>query len=140
MRYGARIPATFSMMMKAASLGIASPLGNSRLELRVISIHCSVPRTCSWSLAIRSPNAARTLSAICSSGSPSAAPFWTSRSCSFCVVRGRSSPMGIAFIACSGWLNTPVRVSERILYLPSLIDEMEYMTTKKANNRVMKSA
>jgi hypothetical protein len=26
------------------------------------------------------------------------------------------------------------------LYLPSLTDEMEYMTTKKANNKVMKSA
>jgi len=40
----------------------------------------------------------------------------------------------------SGWLKTPVRGSERILYLPSLIEEMEYMTTKNANSSVMKSA
>ncbi|MCY1442243.1 hypothetical protein D9M71_586050 [compost metagenome] len=128
------------MMAKAAWLGIASPLENSMAELRVISIHCSLPRTLSWSLAIRSPNAARTLSAIRCSGSASAVPDCTCGNCSCCVVRGRSAPMGIARMACSGWLNTPVRVSERILYLPSLIEEMEYITTKKANSRVMKSA
>ena len=38
------------------------------------------------------------------------------------------------------WLNTPTSESERILYLPSLIEEMEYITTKKANSKVMKSA
>ncbi|MDT4810071.1 hypothetical protein FQZ97_429760 [compost metagenome] len=56
------------------------------------------------------------------------------------AVRGFSSPTGIGLIERSGWLNTPTRVSERILYLPSLIEEMEYITTKKANSRVMKSA
>ncbi len=109
----------------------------------MISIHSSLPRTLNWSEAIKSPKASRTLSAIRSSESALAA---LSLGCSSTlvrsgsVVRGRSSPMGIGFNERSGWLNTPVRVSERILYLPSLIEEIEYITTKKANNRVMKSA
>jgi hypothetical protein len=32
------------------------------------------------------------------------------------------------------------RASENTLYLPMLTDEIAYMTTKKANSKVMKSA
>ncbi|MNH42799.1 hypothetical protein D3C79_1045720 [compost metagenome] len=56
------------------------------------------------------------------------------------TVSGRSSPMGIGRMLFSGSLNTPISAWERILYLPSLIEEIEYMTTKKANSKVMKSA
>ena len=36
--------------------------------------------------------------------------------------------------------NAELMASERTRYLPSFTDEMAYMTTKKANSRVMKSA
>ncbi|MNP21235.1 hypothetical protein D3C76_1138460 [compost metagenome] len=68
--------------------------------------------------------------------------------CSLSLIRGSagltlsgcSSPIGIGFMLRSGSLNTPSRAWEMTLYLPSLIEEIEYMTTKKANSKVMKSA
>src|SRR5690606_26547604 len=54
--------------------------------------------------------------------------------------RGMTSPSCIGSRVFGAWLNTPISDSVRTLYLPSLTEEMEYMTTKKANNRVMKSA
>ena len=56
------------------------------------------------------------------------------------TVFGRSSPIGIGLSARSVSVNTPINASEMILYLPSLIEEIEYITTKKANSNVMKSA
>src|SRR5690606_5934673 len=53
---------------------------------------------------------------------------------------GRSWPTGIGRMAFSLWLKMPTSASASTLYLPSLIDEVAYMTTKKANIRVMKSA
>ncbi|MDT4875921.1 hypothetical protein FQZ97_1113260 [compost metagenome] len=106
-----------------------------------------MPRTLSWSDLIRSPKASRMLWAMSCKGSEpgsSMAVSLRARSSAMdrsgSVVRGFSSPTGIGLSERSGWLNTPTRVSERILYLPSLIEEMEYITTKKANSRVMKSA
>jgi hypothetical protein len=37
-------------------------------------------------------------------------------------------------------VKTPISAWEMTLYLPSLIEEIEYITTKKANSKVMKSA
>ncbi|MNG28731.1 hypothetical protein D3C84_1140330 [compost metagenome] len=42
---GLRIFATFSMMLNATSLGMASPLPNNNEELSSISTHNSLPRT-----------------------------------------------------------------------------------------------
>ncbi|MNR42640.1 hypothetical protein D3C85_1611780 [compost metagenome] len=56
------------------------------------------------------------------------------------MVLGRSSPIGMGLSARSESVKTPINASEMTLYLPSLTDEIEYMTTKKANNSVMKSA
>ncbi|MMZ71176.1 hypothetical protein D1872_344450 [compost metagenome] len=56
------------------------------------------------------------------------------------TVFGRSSPIGIGLRALSVSVKTPISASEMILYLPSLIEEIEYMTTKNANSKVMKSA
>ncbi|MNP69468.1 hypothetical protein D3C76_1655680 [compost metagenome] len=56
------------------------------------------------------------------------------------TVKGRSSPMGMGLRLRSASLNTPISAWDSTLYLPSLIEEIEYITTKKANNRVMKSA
>ena len=53
---------------------------------------------------------------------------------------GRWSPRGMGLSERSGWLKMPDRLSESTLYLLSFNEEMEYMTTKKANSRVMKSA
>ena len=55
-------------------------------------------------------------------------------------------PGGVRLFIWIGWklrsrlLKAPVRESDSTRYLPSLTDEVEYMTTKKANSRVMKSA
>ncbi|MNQ74179.1 hypothetical protein D3C85_889330 [compost metagenome] len=129
------------------SLGMASPLPNSRLEFSSISTHNSLPRTVIWLELIKSPNAALMSSAMLLSGSLLA---WASPA-SICsasltsgwagvTVRGRSSPIGIGLRARSESVNTPIKASEMTLYLPSLIEEMEYITTKKANSNVMKSA
>ncbi len=56
------------------------------------------------------------------------------------TVFGRSSPIGIGLSERSESVKTPISASEMTLYLPSLIDEIEYITTKKANSNVMKSA
>ena len=45
-------------------------------------------------------------------------------------------PPGCAVV----FLNALVSELERTLYLPSLTEEMAYMTTKKAKSSVMKSA
>ncbi|MNJ69089.1 hypothetical protein D3C77_653970 [compost metagenome] len=135
------------MMLKAMSLGMASPLPNNSDELSSISTHSSLPRTVIWSDLIRSPKASRTSSAIDLSGSL-LAPATPASTCSLSLTRGsagltlsgRSSPIGIGRMLRSGSLNTPIRASETILYLPSLIEDIEYMTTKKANSKVMKSA
>ncbi len=56
------------------------------------------------------------------------------------IETGRCSPMGIGFMVRSVSLNTPTSAWDRILYLPSLTEEIEYITTKNANSKVMKSA
>ncbi|MCY1176910.1 hypothetical protein D9M73_171980 [compost metagenome] len=144
---GLRMLATFSMIANALSLGIASPLPNSSDELSSISTHSSLPRTVIWSLLIRSPKASRTSSLMVFNGSTlvaarpasvcslSLTSGWAGRTLSGC-----SSPIGIGFMLRSGSLNTPSKAWEITLYLPSLIEEMEYITTKKANSNVMKSA
>ena len=48
--------------------------------------------------------------------------------------------MGTGLMLRSASLKTPTRAWEITRYLPSLIEEIEYMTTKKANSKVMKSA
>ncbi|MNK81216.1 hypothetical protein D3C87_1009570 [compost metagenome] len=134
------------MMLKAMSLGMASPLPNNRLELSSISTHNSLPRTVIWLDWIRSPNAALMSSAMLFSGS--LAPATPASTCSLSLtsglagvtVFGRSSPMGIGLSARSLSVKTPISASEMTLYLPSLIEEIEYITTKKANSKVMKSA
>ena len=51
-----------------------------------------------------------------------------------------SSPTWMGCSARDDERNAPAIDSDRTLYLPSLIEEMEYMTTKNANSSVMKSA
>ena len=53
-------------------------------------------------------------------------------------LRGSPSWMGSGDLG--GVLKASTRVSDSTRYLPSLMEDMEYMTTKKANSRVMKSA
>jgi len=56
------------------------------------------------------------------------------------TVFGRSSPMGIGLSARSLSVKMLITASEMTLYLPSLIYEIEYITTKNAKSKVMKSA
>ncbi|MNF02839.1 hypothetical protein D3C80_2020510 [compost metagenome] len=56
------------------------------------------------------------------------------------TVKGRSSPMGMGLRLRSASLKTPISAWDNTLYLPSLTEEIEYITTKKANSKVMKSA
>ncbi|MNI75712.1 hypothetical protein D3C73_1318900 [compost metagenome] len=144
---GLRMFATFSMISKALSLGMASPLPNRSEEFSSISTHSSFPRMVIWSDLIRSPKASRTSSLMALSGST----LLCARPASVCslslingsaglMLSGCSSPIGIGFMLRSGSLNTPSSACEMTLYLPSLIEEIEYMTTKKANSKVMKSA
>src|SRR5471032_303942 len=137
---GFKIAATLSMMVNAWSLGIASALANSRLELSSISTHNSLPRTVIWLDLIRSPKAALMSSAMLFSGSlvppmPTAVSSLSLTSgLAGVTVLGRSSPMGIGLRERSASLNTPISAWEMTLYLPSLIEEMEYITTKNAKD------
>ena len=49
-------------------------------------------------------------------------------------------PTGTVLAGDLGSLNAVTIESDRTRYLSSLTEDMEYITTKKANNRVIKSA
>ena len=61
------------------------------------------------------------------------------RSTPLLIAAMKSGNIPVAYGAGSGILNASVSESETTRYLPSLTDEMEYMTTKKASSSVTRS-